>query len=383
MITGAEALIAPSRINPIYLDGKLLTFQASIAQDLGLKDGQIVQAMVRLHGDQPKLLLQGRMIDAPASSLAAPGESMWLRVQNKAEGQWRFQPVPPPAGTQATSAALTLNVPTLMMAPNLAPVVSRIANLLYRPTGAVELSQLYKPGTLDALLGTIGRPDLLTQWRGLQLSMSQLTPSALKQAMMGAMGSEVWLSRGMPTAIQDPKQMLRRLIDAINTNNLSTTQSSDGDDTDSIGIVSGLQRAVDDLEASQVKAVQAQAQQEILFNMTLPFVDANPVELTIRRGPKQEGESPLLIINVHSKSEELGPVWLKTQLANSEQVELTMWSEDPNVVSQARSRSSLLGQELGNAGLTMKSFQVVQGARPNETSVWAPSGRGLVVDVSA
>ena len=383
MITGAEALIAPSRINPIFLDGKLLTFQASIAQDLGLKDDQIVQAMVRLHGDQPKLLLQGRMIDAPASALAAPGESMWLRVQNKAEGQWRFQPVPAPAGTQATSTALTLNVPTLMMAPNLAPVVSRIANLLYRPTGAVELSQLYKPGTLDALLGTIGRPDLLTQWRGLQLSMSQLTPSALKQAMMGAMGSEVWLSRGMPTAIQDPKQMLRRLIDAINTNNLSTTQSSDGDDTDSIGIVSRLQRAVDDLEASQVKAVQAQAQQEILFNMTLPFVDANPVELTIRRGPKQEGESPLLIINVHSKSEELGPVWLKTQLANSEQVELTMWSEDPNVVSQARSRSSLLGQELGNAGLTMKSFQVVQGARPNETSVWAPSGRGLVVDVSA
>jgi len=383
VITGAEALIAPSRINPIYLDGKLLTFQASIAQDLGLKDGQIVQALVRLHGDQPKLLLQGRMIDAPASALAAPGESMWLRVQNKAEGQWGFQPVPAPAGTQAPSTALTLTTPAVMMAPSLAPVVSRIANLLYRPTGAVELSQLYKPGTLDALLGTIGRPDLLTQWRGLQLSMSQLTPSALKQAMMGAMGSEVWLSRGMPTAVQDPKQMLRRLIDAINSNNLSTTQSSDGDDTDSIGIVSRLQRAVDDLEASQVKAVQAQAQQEILFNMTLPFADANPVELTIRRGPKQEGESPLLIINVHSKSEQLGPVWLKTQLANSEQVELTMWSEDPNVVSQARSRSSLLGQELSNAGLTMKSFQVVQGARPNETSVWAPSGRGLVVDVSA
>ena len=383
MITGAEALVAPNRINPIYLDGKLLTFQASIAESLGLKDGQIVQALVRLHGDQPKLLLQGRMIDAPASALAAPGESMWLRVQNKAEGQWSFQPVPAPAGTQASSTALTLTAPTLMMAPSLAPVVSRIANLLYRPTGAVELSQLYKPGTLDALLGTIARPDLLTQWRGLQLSMSQLTPSSLQQAMMGAMGSEVWLARGMPMAAQDPKQMLRKLIDAINTNNLNANQLNDGDDADSIGIISRLQRAVDDIEASQVQAVQAQAQQEILFNMTLPFADANPVELTIRRGPKQEGESPLLIINVHSKSEELGPVWLKTQLANSEQVELTMWSEDPSVVSQARSRSSLLGQELSSAGLTMKSFQVIQGARPTETSVWAPSGRGLVVDVSA
>jgi len=383
VITGAEALVAPNRINPIYLDGKLLTFQASIAESLGLKDGQIVQALVRLHGDQPKLLLQGRMIDAPASALAAPGESMWLRVQNKAEGQWSFQPVLAPAGTQASSTALTLTAPTLMMAPSLAPVVSRIANLLYRPTGAVELSQLYKPGTLDALLGSLARPDLLTQWRGLQLSMSQLTPSSLQQAMMGAMGSEVWLARGMPMAAQDPKQMLRKLIDAINTNNLNANQLNDGDDADSIGIISRLQRAVDDIEASQVQAVQAQAQQEILFNMTLPFADANPVELTIRRGPKQEGESPLLIINVHSKSEELGPVWLKTQLANSEQVELTMWSEDPRVVSQARSRSSLLGQELSSAGLTMKSFQVIQGARPTETSVWAPSGRGLVVDVSA
>ena len=182
---------------------------------------------------------------------------------------------------------------------------------------------------------------------------------------------------------QDPKQMLRRLIDAINTSNLNAIQSGDDDDPNTMGILSRLQRAVDDLEASQVKAVQAQAQQEILFNMTLPFADSNPVELTIRRGPKQEGESPLLVINVHSKSEELGPVWLKTQLANSEQVELTMWSEDPSVVSQARSRSSLLGQELSSAGLTMKSFQVIQGARPTETSVWAPSGRGLVVDVSA
>jgi len=383
VITGAEALVAPNRINPIYLEGKLLTFQASIAQALGLKDGQIVQAMVRLHGDQPKLFLQGRMIDAPASSLAAPGESMWLRVQNKAEGQWSFQPVPAPAGTQATGTALTLTAPTVMMATSLAPVVSRIANLLYRPTGAVELSQLYKPGTLDALLGSLARPDLLTQWRGLQLSMAQLTPAALKQAMMGAMGSEVWLARGLPMAAQDPKQMLRKLIDAIQQTNNQAINSLDPDNTESSGILAKLQRAVDDLEASQVQAVQAQAQQEVLFNMTLPFADANPVELTIRRGSQQEGESPLLIINVHSKSEELGPVWLKTQLSNAEQVELTMWSENPAVVSQARTRSSLLGQELSNAGLTMRSFQVVQGARPNEGADWTPSGRGLVVDVSA
>ena len=383
MITGAEALVAPNRINPIFLEGKLLTFQASIAQELGLNDGQIVQALVRLHGDQPKLLLKGRLIDAPASALLAPGESMWLRVQSKSQGPWSLQPVPAPGATQTASTALTPTAPPVMAELSLTPVVSRIANLLYRPTGALELSQLYKPGTLDALLQTVARPDLLAQWRGLQLSMAQLTPGALKQAMMGAMGSEAWLSRGVPMTSQDPKQILRRIIDAINTSNLNVIESIDGDTSGTIDIVGRLQRAVDDLEASQVQAVQAQAQQEVLFNMTLPFADANPVELTIRRGPKQEGESPLLIINVHSKSEELGPVWLKTQLSNAEQVDMTMWSEDPQVVAQARSRSALLGQELGNAGLSMKSFQVIQGARPNEAAVWTPSGRGLVVDVSA
>ena len=383
MMSGAEALVAPNRINPIYLEGKLLTFQASIAQDLGLKDDQIIQALVRLHGDQPKLLFQGRLIDVPGNSLAPPGESMWLRVQNKAEGAWSFHPVAPPAANSASLASTSTSLPLGLATTNLAPVVSRISNLLYRPTGAVELADLFKPGTLDAILQTVSRPDIQAQWRGLQLSMAQLSPATLKQAMMGAMGSEVWLSRGMPMSPQDPKQMLRRLIEAINQSNNAAIQAANSDGSDTSGVLMKLQRAVDDLEASQVQAVQAQVQKEVLFNMTLPFADANPVEITIKRGPKQEGGSPLLVINVHSKSEELGPVWLKTQLEKADQVDLTMWSEDPQVVAQARSQSGLLGAELSNSGLTMKSFKIIQGARPNESVPWTPSGMGLVVDVSA
>jgi hypothetical protein len=308
---------------------------------------------------------------------------MWLRVQNKAEGAWSFQPVAPPAANSASLASTSTSLPLGLATTNLAPVVSRISNLLYRPTGAVELADLFKPGTLDAILQTVSRPDIQAQWRGLQLSMAQLSPATLKQAMMGAMGSEVWLSRGMPMSPQDPKQMLRRLIEAINQSNNAAIQAADSDGSDTSGVLMKLQRAVDDLEASQVQAVQAQVQKEVLFNMTLPFADANPVEITIKRGPKQEGGSPLLVINVHSKSEELGPVWLKTQLEKADQVDLTMWSEDPQVVAQARSQSGLLGAELSNSGLTMKSFKIIQGARPNESVPWTPSGMGLVVDVSA
>jgi hypothetical protein len=66
-----------------------------------------------------------------------------------------------------------------------------------------------------------------------------------------------------------------------------------------------------------------------------------------------------------------------------QEVELTMWATDANVVELAKYRSALLGQELLVAGLKMRSFKVVHGPRPDPGPEWAPSGRGLVVDIAA
>lgn len=348
LISGAEAYVAPGRVHPIYLEGKLPILQTTTAAELGLREGQVVQASVKLEHDQPMLMLQGKTLPALGLQTSQVGESIWLRAQGG---------VLVPVSQQ--------------------PLVSRIANLLYRPEVNAVLPQILQPGTLDALLSKIQRPDLQAQWRGMQLSMAQLTPAALQQAMKGAMGSEVWLARGMQPPAQDPKQLLRRLIAELSIS--STDESADTDTS----LIERLTQAVDDIEASQVKSVQAQAQQEVLFSMVLPFADSNPVELTVRRGPRQEGEQPVLTVNVHSKTEDLGPVWLKTQLMNAQQIELTMWAEQALVVEQARSRSYLLGDELRAAGLNMRAFNVIHGSRPAEPTDWTPSGRGLVVDVSA
>lgn len=378
MITGAEALVAPGRIHPIYLEGKLLPLQASTAAELDLKDGQVVQALVRLHSDQPMLLLKGRLIEVPGLLPSQIGESLWLKASQKSDGAWALQPLPAQTNTPAVStpglASPWMGQQAIMLAAS-TPLVSRIASLLYKPNVNDELVQIYKPGVLDQLLNTVPRPDLQAQWRSLQLSMAQLTPQALQQAMQGAIGNEVRLARGLPTLNSDPKALLRKLIAEI-------TVSNDSEDQDT-GPVQKLMRAVDDIEASQVQAVQAQAQQEVLFSMTLPFADANPVSLTIRRGPRHEGEPALLTVNVHSKSEDLGPVWLQTQLMNAQQIEMMMWAESAQVVQQAKSRSYLLRDELAQAGLSMRSFQVIHGSRPPASNDWTPSGRGLVVDVSA
>ena len=118
MISGAEALFSPGRINPIFLEGKLLPLQPNSAADLGLKDGQIVQASVRLQHDQPTLVLQGRTIAAPGLQMSQVGESIWLKAQG---------------GT-----LIPVNSP---------PLISRIATLLYKPNVNSELPQLFRPST--------------------------------------------------------------------------------------------------------------------------------------------------------------------------------------------------------------------------------------------
>jgi hypothetical protein len=119
------------------------------------------------------------------------------------------------------------------------------------------------------------------------------------------------------------------------------------------------------------------------MRMVLPFHDAEPVEVVFRRAPRDGDKPPPLTVNVHSRSDVLGEIWLKTELHGTDRVDLHMWALQGEVARQATARSPELRQQLAEAGLAMQSFQIVHGARPVEPGQWRPSGRGMVVDVSA
>jgi hypothetical protein len=368
MLGTADLSQIPGRVTPIYLEGKLLPLTTAQARELKLKDSEVVQALVQARDAADlTLLIRGRSLTlasgvGPAAWL--PGQQVMLQVQATAQG-WLLQPL---AGQPPSNA-------------NAAQFFSRIGQLLFRPPGLQVLSQLFKPGVLDALLQNAGRADLQGQWRGMQLSMAQLNPQALGQAMAAAMGSETWLARGLAPPPDDPKQLMRRLLAA-----LSQKDGKESEEVEGEGLLEGLgelRRAIEELESAQVQAVQAHAQRELLFTFVLPFADAEPVEIQFRRPPRQGDEQPPFTVNVHSRNEALGELWLKTQLHGLDRVDLTMWALKDGVVEQARSRSGELAQQLAEAGLTMRSFEVIHGPRPESPSDWKPSGRGMVVDVSA
>jgi hypothetical protein len=410
LITGADALGLPGRINPLFIEGTQLPIATPIAKELNLHDGQVVQANLRLSGGQPELILKGRIINVPALMLGHLAPTVWMKVVLTAQGEWALQPTKAPL-TPALQAAAPLSPPmtpslsqVASMPPAMVPAAySRMANLLFRPPGPSDVTQLFRPGTLDALLKTLARPDLQAQWRGMQLSMAQLSPEMISKALAGALGAEVWLARGMPANTSDPKLFLRRVMQAMQGTEkyagpaLRLVQQEDDDVAEPVlpelieskntetpaASFAQLQHAMDEMESAQVQAVQAQAQREVLFRMTLPFVDAEPAELVFRREPRSADQLPLLTVNVHSRSEIFGPVWLKTQLEGSQQIDLTMWAEKADVASTARQRASELGSQLQSAGLNMRSFKIVHGARPAAPADFVPTGRGLVVDMSA
>ncbi len=411
MIIGADALGLPGRVATLNnLEGPLLAIATPVAKDLNLREGQIIQAAFRLTGGQTELIYKGRVINAPPAILGQMAPTLWLKVVQTPQGGWALQSTtaPPTPGTQGMQAVAPLSMPTsASVSPVASPpagvmpaVYSRTANLLFRPPGTSDVSQLFKPGTLDGLLQTLARPDLQSQWRGMQLSMAQLSPQAISNALASAVGAEVWLARGLATSQSDPKQFLRRVIQAMqnpdksaiagvqrnasdtNFDPLATLDKSTDFPSESATFTQ-IQHAVDELESAQVQAVQAQAQGDVLFRMTLPFVDANPVELVFRKEPRGPDQLPLLTVNVHSRSDIFGPVWLKTQIEGSQHIDLTMWAEKSDVARAARMRASELGSQLQGAGLNMRSFKIVHGARPESPADFVPTGRGLVLDMSA
>ncbi len=445
----AHVTALSGRAATLNIQGPLLAIATPVAKELNLQEGQVIQAAFRWTAGQPELVLKGRVINLPPANLGQMAPILWLKVVQTPQGGWALQPTAAPptpaipgakpgatpgatpvATPTATTSAITTAIPTATptatsstqalqyVAPLSMPtkasgspvasptqavnpaVYSRTANLLFRPPGTSDVSQLFRPGTLDGLLQTLARPDLQSQWRGMQLSMAQLSPQAISNALTSAVGAEVWLARGMATSPSDPKQFLRRVIQAIQSadkgaiggvqrnasdNNFDPLASLEKstDSAPKLATLAQIQHAVEELESTQVQAVQAQAQGDVLFRMTLPFFDANPVELVFRKEPRGPGQPPLLTVNVHSRSDIFGPVWLKTQIEGSQHIDLTMWAEKSDVASAARMRASELGSQLQGAGLSMRSFKIVHGARPESPPDFVPTGRGRVLDMSA
>jgi hypothetical protein len=205
MIGAPEQAALPGRLNPIYLEGRPLQLEPVVARQLGLRDGQTVQANVELRGDSLKMLLNGRLFDLPPGlRMQHAGDVLLLRVQAQA-GNLLLKPVDAqtlPAAPAGAAAAAFLNT-------------SRLQALSLRPPMASSLMFLLQPGVIGSLMQAAGSPELTALLQRMRLTMGSLNPGALQGSVQNSgLWLEAMLSQGQGVAGHDQKSWLRRMIRA-------------------------------------------------------------------------------------------------------------------------------------------------------------------------
>ena len=380
MITSAETAHLAPRTPVIHLEGRLPIVEARAVAELGLQDGQVVRPTVEVRDGQMQLLLQGLTLSlAPQLRQAAAERAAW-QVRIDPQGRATLVPILEPDASPVDAGGRG------PLAPQPAPqTAGRLEQLMLRPAPPNALTALMQPGALAALFQAAPQPEvagqiaqLIRQWP----STNQLSGELLRRLLrQGGWVQEALLARGEKGVEggggPDTKSILRSLL-------FDWTQAPAS--THAL-----LRDAVDDIESRQLQSLaDPAAGREFSFSMVLPFADTEPVHVRWsqardRQAAGQGGDGAPWVVDLHTRSNRLGEVWLRTRISQVNRVELLMWAERPELVEQARAAGPRLAVWLNEAGLRMVHLQVMQGAPPPAADSTQAAGTeaGRLVDVRA
>jgi len=389
---GTESVLSALRATPVQLDMRAHWVETRVAEQLGLKDGQVVQALVERKDGRVRLWLKDFSFELPNGWVLKDGDKPFLRVIAN-PGGWGFliQVPADPSVADKTNVALTqlsgkgsaealtamANGPNEALASNSA-TSNRLNTLVFQPPGFAAFRQLLQMMDLRApQLGQLSleQSELLARLSGLGLSMGQLQPMGLRKALAPYFKTVESQLLQRQKVEDEPRSLIRQLLASLGEEDTGASVN---------GLSEELHKALNELESAQVQAVIDHNRGELNLRLMLPFTDNDPVELHFQRPPRKPGEeAPPLSVDIHSQSRLLGEVWLHTLIKARHQVELTMWALREEVASQARAHATDLVLELGAAGLELQQFQIYNAPRPGVERVRAGPDRGLVVDALA
>ena len=376
---GPELVSAASRIGPVQAENRSVWVQTPVAQQLGLRDGQIVQATVEVRDQRVRLYLKDFFFELPNGWVLKDGDKPFLRVSHNA-GSWGFLIQAYPNGQAPAATAIPVNqlfglnpgsvLPTEAAQPE--PQSNRLGMLLMHPPGFATFSKLLSDVAQGSLSTQAEGGPLLQRLLQQRNSMAQMNPSMLRKAVMGqARSIENILLQGQEAA-DDPKTLLKTLLGLL---------SEEGNNKE---MIRQVEDASKEFESAQAQSAQKMQQGELSLHVILPFIDADPVDLHFQRPPRKKGqEEPPLSVDIHSRSRVLGEVWLNTQISKGNDVDLVMWALRGEVAHLAKERSGELGLELGSSGLQLQSFQVFNAPRPLARVGESSGTRGSVIDLRA
>ena len=363
MIITADLANAVSKVNPIFLEGTL-KIAAAEAKAFGLRDGQIVQAVIENRGDHTKLLIGNKEFEIPKNFHTEGGSKFQARVSILSNGSAVLNP----AGVSLTGGN---------SASTFIPLSPHFINLLSHSSGFSNLSSLYVNNILPNLAAKGSLNELISKILGLRLSINNLTPSEIKNFIMNfGLFNEALLSKKQKLNQNNQKVLIGQLIRLLNERGVDSQAVS---------------RAFLDIEASQLETNQGLQNREILFSLIFPFKDFGEWKFSFSKTKNPENENgPVYTFNLHTKNELIGEVWLRVVVEKKNHLNMQMWATDKTTYDKAISKSDRLNTLLNDAGLKINSFEIFNEERPgnnkseiNKPIVGEKLLSGITVDVEA
>jgi len=331
--------INPAMPRPIAPDAlpNSVPITQPIAAELGLKSGQVVQALVSSAGDKMALQLNNRDIPLPPG-MRLPEGQVTLRVAQGQQGLvLLFNQAPATPASQAAAVG---------------GLSATLAEILAKPSSKSQISSVFSPRTLETLLSGQGLDREAVRLQNQRLDSNNLNAQAIARGVQfGGLNTERALLEGISLSAQTLKPWLRQILRLLPAQSELTTR---------IGELIG------DLERFQLDSVPSSTGREYSgFASLLLFRDQPPVELIFERFQSVDDERhSSWVINLHTSLEHLGEIWLKSTFSQSN-VELVMWAVEKKTAELAKEGSLDLQEAFSELGLTMQSFQILNSERTN------------------
>ena len=331
--------INPAMPRPIAPDAlpNSVPITQPIAAELGLKSGQVVQALVSSAGDKMALQLNNRDIPLPPG-MRLPEGQVTLRVAQSQQGMvLLFNQAPSAPASQAAAVG---------------GLSATLAEILARPSSKSQISSVFSPRTLETLLSGQGLDREAARLQNQRLDSNNLNAQAIARGIQfGGLNTERALLEGISLSAQTLKPWLRQILRLLPAQSELTTR---------IGELIG------DLERFQLDSVPSSTGREYSgFASLLLFRDQPPVELIFERFQSvDDGRHSSWVINLHTSLEHLGEIWLKSTFSQSN-VELVMWAVEKKTAELAKEGSLDLQEAFSELGLNMLSFQILNSERTN------------------
>ena len=351
----AEPMNLSMRPNIVYVEGAAagMRINPEQARVLGLREGQVINAVVAQRPEGNLLLVGNQQLQIPARLNLPQGPAAFL--VSVVNGSVLLSLVDPSSGNKLNPRG---------------DADARFGRLLGH-AGGLHLGRLFSPGSLTQILGSTTTSVVGQSLQNLLLNSREITAPIIRRSMenFGLFTESEIRHTGMAPANQGIKSALIGLRALFQGRQLDTT------------LLSG---AIDELEARQIESLAQQVAGKTSLSWVIPFADQWPVYIRLSQdganGIAESSMQKTWSVDLEAGIDAQTSMSANIRVDASKQIEVRIWLPSAELFTIAQANREELVARLREHGVTLVTLSIFPTSRIPITDDVPEQRVGLNID---